>query len=361
MGNVRHFITTHMQSWHLSLFEKVILVNSIMLIVEALAALWVTSHHLEAQHYLIDTLFLVLATLFTLGSNIFLLRASFQPLFKLLGTIRDVSAGKTQARASTSQSAWEISELAQAFNSMLDRLELARRERTMLILQAQEDERRRIGMELHDEAGQNLTALLIHAEILNQSFQALTQTGITEKASGQLTTELQQLTKLTQTTLESIRVLAQQLRPTVLDDLGLLAAFRWLVEDSEQRLHLQVSFEVQEPDDVFHSLPEAYETALFRIAQESLTNIARHAHADQILMTLSCRQKHLSLTIHDDGRGYTKEAFHEGMGILGMRERATTLGGTLTISSQVHCGTTVSATLPLPPPNGTKDRREIQG
>jgi len=353
---------TRLRLWHLSLFEKVILVNSILLIIEALAGLWVTSHHLEAQHYLIDTLFLVLATLFTLGANILLLRASFRPLFHLLSTIRDVSAGKTQARVSTTQSSGEISELAHAFNSMLDRLELARREQTMLILQAQEDERRRIGMELHDEAGQNLTALLIHAEILNQNFQALTNVDITEKASKQLNTELQQLTKLTQLTLDNIRVLAQQLRPSVLDDLGLLAAFRWLVEDSGQRLHLHVNLETQELDDVVRSLPPAYETALFRIAQESLTNVARHAHAHHVSITLSYQPHNLHLTIHDDGKGYNDEERSAGTGILGMRERATALGGMLTLSSQIQGGTTVQAILPLPHIKmGLKDMLKIKG
>lgn len=348
--------------WHLSLFEKVILVNSILLIIEALAGLWVTSHHLEAQHYLIDTLFIVLATLFTLGANILLLRASFRPLFHLLGTIREVSAGKTQARASTTQSSGEISELANAFNSMLDRLELARREQTMLILQAQEDERRRIGMELHDEAGQNLTALLIHAEILNQNFQALANADITEKACKRLSTELQQLTKLTQLTLDNIRVLAQQLRPSVLDDLGLLAAFRWLVEDSGQRLHLHVTLEIQGLAEAVHSFPPAYETALFRIAQESLTNIARHAHAHHVSITLCYQPQSLHLTIHDDGQGYNSKEQQAGTGILGMRERATALGGTLTLSSQIQGGTTVQATLPLPSIKmEQKDMLEIKG
>ncbi|HEY4388863.1 MAG TPA: HAMP domain-containing protein, partial [Ktedonobacteraceae bacterium] len=155
-----------LQRWHLSLFEKVILVNSIMLIAEAVAGVWVTSHHLETQHYLIDTSFIVLATLLTLAINIFLLRMSFQPLFGLLFTIREVSAGNPRARAPIGNNDDEIGELANAFNSMLDRLEQAYREQTRLILQAQEDERRRIGLELHDEAGQNLTALLVHAEIL---------------------------------------------------------------------------------------------------------------------------------------------------------------------------------------------------
>ena len=231
----------------------------------------------------------------------------------------------------------------------------------MLILKAQEDERRRIGMELHDEAGQNLTALLIHAEILNQSFQTLTTVGISEKAYQQLAAELQQLTTLTQTTLENIRVLAQQLRPSVLDDLGLVPAFRWLVEDSEQRLHLHVNLEIQGIENILHSLPEAYETALFRIAQESLTNIARHAHTEQVFITLCYRQQSVRLTIRDDGQGYNIEKQHAGTGIVGMRERATTLGGTLTISSQIQAGTTVQAVLPLLLSRKSKDRREIKG
>src|SRR6266446_10344941 len=94
--------------WRLSLFEKVILVNSLMLIGLALAGLWVTSHNLEAHHYLIDTSFIVAATLLTLAINVILLRASFRPLFNLLSTIRAISAGKTQVRASVTASDSEI-------------------------------------------------------------------------------------------------------------------------------------------------------------------------------------------------------------------------------------------------------------
>lgn len=107
--------TTLPQRWHLSLFEKVILVNSLMLIGEAVAGLWVTSHNLEAHHYLIDTSFIVLATLLTLFINILLLRASFRPLFSLLATIRKVSAGQTSARAATPSDS-EIGVLAQALS-----------------------------------------------------------------------------------------------------------------------------------------------------------------------------------------------------------------------------------------------------
>ena len=216
MATVTRLLKDWFVSWHLSLFEKVILVNSIMLIVEALAGLWVTSHHLEAQHYLIDTIFIISSALFILFANILLLRASFRPLLSIATTIRAISTGNRQARAEVSNASWEVGQLAQAFNCMLIVWKPHNVSRRCLILQAQEDERRRIGRELHDEAGQNLTALLIHTEVLNQRFQQLAIERQHTKQQQQMAAELQQMTQLTQTTLESIRILAQQLRPSVL-------------------------------------------------------------------------------------------------------------------------------------------------
>ncbi len=336
--------------WRLSLFEKVILVNSFMLIGEALAALWITSHTLEAHHYLIDTIFLVLAALFGLLINVLLLRASFRPLYSLLFTIRAVSAGKTNERASISQSDAEISEIAQAFNSMLDRLEATRREQTKLILQAQEEERRRLALELHDESSQNLTALLVHIEILSQGLQALAGATMTKEAREQLEGELDYLKRLSQDTLETIRTLAQQLRPSVLDDLGLPAAFRWLAEDGRQRLQLPVELQIDGIDDTSRERqkPALYETALFRIAQEGLTNIARHAHAQHVSISLSQHQDCICLQVHDDGCGYDPSQHYPGTGIVGMRERANSLGGTMKMLSQPGQGTTIEAKFPLP-------------
>ena len=336
--------------WRLSLFEKVILANSILLIGEALVGLWVTSHTLEAQHYLIDTSFLILAALLGLFINVLLLRASFRPLFTLLSTIRTVSAGKTSERARITRSDAEISELAQAFNGMLDRLETIRREQTRLILQAQEEERRRLALELHDESSQNLTALLVHIEILSQNLQSLPETAVTNDARKQLSGGLDYLRGLTQDTLESIRALAQQLRPSVLDDLGLYAAFRWLAEDGRQRLQLPLELRREGVEERTRGRegPALYETALFRIAQESLTNIARHANACHVTMTLKQQQDYIYLRICDDGCGYDGAKHQAGTGIVGMRERANALGGTMKIFSQPGKGTTVEAILPLP-------------
>jgi two-component system, NarL family, sensor histidine kinase UhpB len=339
---------TRFHQWRFSLFEKVILANSVMLIGEALAGLWVTRHNLEAHHYLIDTGFIVLAMLLSLLVNFVLLRASFRPLFSLLTTIRAVTTGKTDTRAAMSSDV-EISELADAFNAMLDRLEAARREQALLILQAHEEERRRIARELHDETSQNLTALLIHTEILSQALQRVPEHVLTADTHTQLESGIHQLVALTHRTLESTRVLAQRLRPSVLDDLGFFAALRWLVEDSRQRLQLRVQLYLggEEHEPASHPFPAIYETTLFRIAQECLTNTARHAHASGASITLTYDQNHITLKIADDGCGFDPSRPATRLGILGMRERVSLLGGTLAIHSFSGKGTTVQAVLPV--------------
>lgn len=352
-GNSRRW-RFHPSRMQLSLFERVILANSVMLVGEALAGLWVTSHTIEAHHYLIDTSFLVLATVLSILINALLLRASFRPLFRLLHTIRAVSAGETTARAITAPADSEVAELAQAFNTMLDQLETMRREQELLILQAQEEERRRLALELHDESSQNLTALLVHTEVLSYTLRTLPDTAITSKARERLDTGLVSLTGITQRTLETIRLLAQQLRPSVLDDLGLDAALRWLAEDSRQRFHLEVELHIARGEKVIQASPVSvgrrtpapYETAIFRIAQESLTNAARHAQAHKVSVSLVQEQQNLHLQICDDGCGFDLTKPRTGFGVFGMRERAALLGGTLTITSHPGQGTVVEAVLP---------------
>ena len=334
----------------LSLFEKVILANSLMLVGEAIAGLWVTSHSLESHHYLIDTSFLVLATLCSLLINVLVLRASFRPLFRLLATIRAVSAGQTEARTVTSTDP-DIGTLAQAFNEMLDQLEVLQREQTTHILQAQEEERRRIARELHDETSQTLTALLIHAEVLSQRLATFPPSDLSPTAHQRLDESLAVFTELAQGTLDKLRVLAQQLRPSVLDDLGLEAALRWLVEDGRERLHLNSELRIQREASSSHSshvphLPSLYETTLFRIAQEGLTNSARYAQSTHVTLTLIYATEQVTLIVEDDGCGFDTTQVHNGLGIRGMRERAALLGGTLILCSYKGHGTTVQATLP---------------
>jgi two-component system sensor histidine kinase UhpB len=348
MSRVNQMRTISFQRFQLSLFEKVILVNSLLIIGGALACLWVTSSNVESRHYLIDTSFIVAITVISLVTNVLLMRASFRPMFSLLRTIRAVSAGQTDARASATPFDSEMSELASAFNTMLDRLETMRREQAMLILQAHEEERQRIALELHDQSSQELTALLVHIEVLSQALRATPDTATVQQLRDQLSVGLASLTNLAQKTLESLRVLALQLRPSVLDDLGLCAAFRWLAEDGRQRLKLAVDLQMDEEGYSYleRHTPDLYETVLFRIAQESLTNAARHGHAQRVSISLRQEQEIIRLRVHDDGCGYDTSKPRIGLGILGMRERAAAVGGTLMITSHPGHGTVVEAILP---------------
>jgi two-component system sensor histidine kinase UhpB len=340
--------------WHrLSLFEKVILANCITLVCEAAAGLWMTSHTLESHHYLIDTTFLVLATVINLVINILILRASFRPLFRLLTAMQEISQGQTLTRVEPSTDS-DMGMLASTFNTMLDQLEKTRKDQEIVILRAQEEERRRIARELHDETSQMLTALLIHIEVIGQRLASLPATAIATEERSRLIGELRALTQLTQRTLDTLRMLAQQLRPSVLDDLGLIPALNWLAEDSWQRFHLSVTVQI-EPDAqcvLSGQLPPLYATTLFRITQESLTNIARHAHTDHATVQLTVAQAMLLLTITDEGCGFDTTQQYAGLGLRGMRERASLLNGTLTLLSTPGQGTTVRVQLPLPAQEG---------
>ena len=352
MSKVQDTLPSHHSRlwWHrLSLFEKVILANCITLICEAVAGLWVTSHTLESHHYLIDTSFLVLTTIVTLVINILILRASFRPLFRLLTAMQAISRGQTLTRVVPSNDP-DTGMLAATFNVMLDQLEKMRKEQALLIFQAQEEERRHIARELHDETSQTLTALLIHIEVIGQRLAILPTTAIAAEERSRLTGELAMLTHIAQHALDALRVLAQQLRPGVLDDLGLASALHWLAEDSQRRLHLSVAVQI-EPEAaslLATPLPPLYETTLFRTAQESLTNIARHASANQATIALTVEQDTLLLTITDDGCGFDTTQPYAGLGLRGMRERANLLNGTLTFLSAAGQGTTVRIQLPLP-------------
>ncbi|TMD59682.1 MAG: sensor histidine kinase, partial [Chloroflexi bacterium] len=165
----------------------------------------------------------------------------------------------------------------------------------------------------------------------------------------QLQTGLQELAQLTQGTLENVRTLALQLRPGVLDDLGLDAALRWLAEDFRQRLQLPVELHIDGLEGTLRErqYPALYATTLFRIAQECLTNAARYAQAQKVSITFKQDVQSISLHVSDDGCGYDPTKRSSGLGIIGMRERAALLGGKLVISSRPGEGTSVEAILPL--------------
>jgi two-component system sensor histidine kinase UhpB len=334
-----------------STFEKVIVANSGIILLDTAAGWWITQHNPETYHYLIDTAFIALTALVGLAINFLLLRAAFAPLHGVLATIRAVERGELEARAAARERDPDALALARGFNAMLDRLEAARHELASRVLQAQEEERRRLALELHDQTGQSLTALTLHAEAIARGLALGTPT-----AHEHARQQAERLGMLAQRTLAEVQALSRQLRPPMLDDLGLPAALRWLAEDASRRLHVAVRVSVR-PDDA-DRLPDGVETALYRIAQEALTNAVRHGRACNVRILLrQCRgaTAMAALTIADDGHGFATAAgrlatphqhLHAGLGLEGMRERARLLGGVLALRSAPGRGCVVRAVVP---------------
>jgi two-component system sensor histidine kinase UhpB len=282
-----------------------------------------------------EFLVVVLAVLVTLLANAFLLRRRFEPLSHLITTMERADLTATGARAESSNAdSQEVVRLHAAFNRMLDRLEAERREGARAVLQAQEQERQRLAQDLHDEVNQALTAILLRLEASLQD------------APPDLRRELETTKALATRAMEELLNLARELRPTALDDHGLLAALRTQVSDFAERTGIEAHFYRRGP---LPRLSDDQQIVLYRVTQESLSNVAQHAAAKRVVVELSFVGRTV-LRISDDGRGLNGEVRHHGsrnggLGLSGMRERALLVGGQLSIDSTGRSGTTVTLTM----------------
>jgi signal transduction histidine kinase len=203
------------------------------------------------------------------------------------------------------------------------------------VVEAQEQERRRLARELHDETGQALTSILLGLKPLEEA--------LAGQPGGAALAELRELVV---SALQDVRRLAVELRPAVLDDFGLVPALERLTAGFAEQSGIRVDFhstlgEARLPSDV--------ESSLYRVVQESLTNIAKHANAENISVSVVRRASTVAAVIEDDGAGFDQRAAGEaGIGILGMRERLALLDGRLEVESRKGAGTTVVAEVPLP-------------
>ena len=283
-----------------------------------------------------EFLVLVLAVLVTLLANSFLLRRRFEPLERLISAMEEADLTARTGRASSSDvDSEEVRRLHATFNRMLDRLEAERREGAQGVVRAQEQERQRLAQDLHDEVNQALTAILLRLEA------ALPQ------APPELRRELETTKELATRAMEELLHLARELRPTALDDHGLVAALRTQVRDFGEQTGIDAEFRRQ---GEVPQLSDEQQLALYRVTQESLSNVAQHADASRVLVELSSIGR-IVLRIADDGRGLPGgasgfvEGREGGLGLSGMRERAVLVGGHLSIHSTEGAGTTVTLTM----------------
>ena len=219
----------------------------------------------------------------------------------------------------------EVERLELAFLRMMNRLEAERRRAGSAALRAQEEERARVARDLHDEVNQSLTGLLLRLE------------AVREVAPPELAGEVDETKALANQAMRELLALARQLRPTALDDLGLTAAIAGQVEQIA-RPGLETALDA---DGDFSDLDDDVQLVIYRVAQEALSNAARHSEAERIAVGLRRAGDGVELEIADDGRGFAFEQSERGLGIGGMRERALLVGAELTIESRPDQGTTV--------------------
>jgi two-component system, NarL family, sensor histidine kinase UhpB len=329
----------------LPVFYKVLLANSLIIFFGATGGTWLASN-LNNSHQAFATpaslvLFIVAGWLVSIVLNFVVLQVAFRPLMDLGKVMNRVQAGERSLRAPMTGVDPEADQLASTFNMMLEAIDDATRLRASQIINAQEQERKRIARELHDETSQVLTSLLISLAILEESI-------TTQEARDRIA----DTRKLAHQTLRAIRNLSIDLRPSALDDLGLLPALRWFVKEYQQKCSIAVEFAAT---GFKGRLPAEMETALYRIVQESLTNTARHANAHKVVITMREDKDMVFATIADDGCGFDIDALRKspdqerGLGLAGMNERALLLDGSLTIHASPDHGTIIEVQMPLEP------------
>lgn len=282
-------------------------------------------------------LFSCVGLLLSLTVNYIIIRTALRPLRYIQNVVEAVQTGKQRISQSLMfDTPPDIRQLIFAINSMLDRLEqhsLQLRAISERAINAQEEERRRIARGLHDDTAQSLSMLIINLECIEQLLPA---------DASELIQRVISARKLASATLEDLRKIVFQLRPTMLDDLGLVPAIRWY-----SRFHLEnsgIEIRFNTPDENIR-LASHIETALFRVAQEAVNNILRHAHASKATISLRKSQNDIYLIIADNGCGFNVEQTmeqavqHKQLGLLGIRERAALVGGEFILESTPDQGT----------------------
>jgi two-component system sensor histidine kinase UhpB len=344
MQRVRHLLST------LPTLSKILIGNSLVIAAGAILGTILTKRFVEQSNFALATIFVAAGITASIVVNYFVLRTALRPVTLLRTTVDQVARGQPGARADTAHiTDPDLARLALAINNMLNRLDAdarlsdeSRRQLRALsaqVIGAQEEERKRIARELHDETAQALATLDLNLERIQSVLDDPT-------ACERLAASRQ----LLQQTMDGLRKLVYELRPTMLDDLGLIPAIRWYARTRLGTAGVQVHVEPTECRDRF--VP-TLETALFRIAQEGINNIAQHAEAHNAWVRLNCLDRQVTLTVEDDGRGFDVDKMvgpggDEGhLGLFGIQERVFLLGGTFSVDSTLESGTRLTITVPV--------------
>jgi two-component system sensor histidine kinase UhpB len=315
-----------------SLVGQVLAVNVLLVVATLFAASAAANLDLKIDDQRWAFLLLALTIILILLVNIMMLRRRFSPLEELIERIEAVDPAQPAIfEAPEDDAAEEVGRLATSFRALLARIEAERRRSGRLVLRAQEEERRRLARDLHDEVNQALTAILLRLEALSQS------------APPEQGDELDELKRLVNQAMSELLQLARQLRPTALDDHGLLPALATHVRRFASQTGIEADLRTR---GQAADLTPDQEIAIYRVAQEALANIARHAEASRVEVDLDTLGPALELRVRDDGRGFDSNGQRRGLGLDGMAERARLVGGELAIDSLPGSGTELVMRVP---------------
>jgi len=329
-----------------SIFDRVLIGNSIIIIFGAVAGTIVTRQMTLLGNIRLILFFSFVGILITLLVNRIIIKTALQPLHELGDALERVDSGQIHIPDSLKNYRDpDIHRLVIAIDSMLTRIANHTSQLQAIserAINAQEEERVRIARSLHDDTSQSISMLIIHLEQLGKL--------IPENAPDirRYVSDAQQVaTKL----LENLRTIIWDLRPSILDDLGLLSAIRWFARTNLEKAGVKVEFQASSE---ITRLPSHLETMLFRIAQEAISNILRHANASKVYIRLWKADQHVWLEIKDDGHGFNIEKINERavdqkqLGLLGIKERASLVHGGVSLESSPESGTCLQVHIPLP-------------
>lgn len=311
-----------------TLLTQVLVVN-LLLIAAAVVAASIASNPESSFRGAATGIVLGFAVAATVAVNVYLLSRRFAPLEELVEEMEhaDLTRPAPSREIHDLGGPEEVRRISRSFREMLERLESERRQAAKDALGAQERERARIALDLHDEVNQALTGLLLRLGALRR------------KAPPELEAELIETNEVATQAMEELLVIARQLRPTTLDDMGLEAALESLVSEVGDRAGIAAAFESE--GDV-SAISEEVQLVTYRIAQEALSNSIQHGSPEHVRVRLLGDGGALELRVSDDGPGFDAAGSQAGLGIGGMRERALLVGGTLQIDSQPDAGTRVT-------------------
>ncbi|HYP48126.1 MAG TPA: sensor histidine kinase [Thermoleophilaceae bacterium] len=317
-----------------SLIRQVVAANVLLVALTIFAASLAAGLDITVRAQRWQFLILALAILLTLCVNLWMLQRRFRPLERLIERIEQIDpAAPGKLAFERGDPVTEIDRLSHSFGRLLDRIESERRRTGRLVIRAQEEERRRLARDLHDEVNQALAAILLRLEVLAHDLPP-------ERAA-----EVTELKRLVNQAMEELLRLARHLRPTALDDHGLVPAIEAQLKRFAGRTGIETMLSTQgDPAE----LGDDAQTAVYRVVQEALANTGRHAGATSVEVALSVNGEGTELYVRDDGRGFDQRQVareleaESGLGLTGMSERARLVGGELEVVSAPDQGTTVS-------------------